>query len=191
MTFFADELKYVRYGLEELEHYLLSKELFWPVLIHPATSSSGYPKLTLGNMLLSLQSIEALSAGQQLKQAEEAEYHRLKTEVEAVHHKWAVAWGEKAAHEYVSRLNQWGEVLDEIHENPHDQAAFYHSGVRLRVLLELLEADVPEGKRPEIGPVDFSLKAIFEPGDFIWEEELKPGFPEDKFWFLYGGIQVE
>ena len=190
MTSVKDDLLYLRYGVEELEHYLLSDELFWPVTVQPIDKNHSYPKMTLGNLLLAMQRLEALSDGG-LDTVQKSEYRHMRTQLEAAQSKWRVAWEKKAAHEYRSRFNQWAELLHEIYENREKQASFYASDIRLRVLLALLEADAPEDDRPEITPLDLNLRAIFEPGEFVWDAELAPGFPEERFWFLYGGIRVD
>jgi hypothetical protein len=184
----VDDLHYLEYCVQELENYLLAKELFWPVLVHPLNKDSGYPKLTLGNILLALRRLEALSLGHLLRGEEESEYQRLKTIVDSIHKKWEVAWERKAAHEYRSRFRQWSELLKEIFQNLEKQAPFYSADVRLRTLLALLEEDAPADKRPDVQPLDTNLRAIFRHGGFIWEKEYRPGFPEDTFWFLYGEI---
>ncbi|HKJ27311.1 MAG TPA: hypothetical protein VJ965_06720 [Anaerolineales bacterium] len=186
-----DDLQYVEYCVGELEHYLLSKELFWPVLIHPALENRGFPKMTLGNVRLAMQRLEGLWQGRRLEPAEESTYQQLKDQLDTIQQKWRVAWEEKAAHEYHSRLKQWTDLLNEIFQNREKQADYYPADVRLRVLLALLEEDVPTEQRPEIEPVDAHLRAIFQRGPFVWETEYEPGFPEDRFWFLYGGILTE
>lgn len=191
MASVVDDLQYLCYGIDELDRYLLSKELFWPVTVYPIEKNHSYPKLTLGNMLLAVQRLEAFSAGKALQPAEESEFERIKTEMQAASRKWRVAWEEKAAHEYVSRLKQWAEVLHEIGQNRDKQGPFYSSDIRMRVLLALLEADVPEDDLPDIKPLDLNLRMFFEEGEFVWEPELMPGFPKEQFWFLYGGIRVD
>jgi hypothetical protein len=177
------------YGIGELKDYLLSKELFWTVVIRPVNKPRAYPKLTLGNLLLALQRLEALYLGQALRPEEESEYLRFKAEMEAIQRRWVVAWENKAAHEYRSRHQQWAEVLNEIYQNREKNAPYYPADVRLRVLLALLENHAPANEQPEIQPLDTTLRAVFEEGKFVWESDLKFGFPPDQYWFLYGGVR--
>ena len=46
------ELSYVRASLDQLQAYLLSKELFWPV--SPPAGIRSFPKLTLSSLLLAI-----------------------------------------------------------------------------------------------------------------------------------------
>jgi hypothetical protein len=36
--------------------------------------------------------------------------------------------------------------------------------------------------------LDGRLRMRFKPGAFIWEPELAPAAPADKFWFLYAKL---
>jgi len=191
MTAAIDDLYFLQYGLEELENYLLAKDLFWPVMIRPIKKSRAYPKLTLGNLLLALQRLEALSLGKTLTPEEQTRHIQIKREIETIQSRWLVAWEGKAAHEYQSRHRQWTELLREIYQDRQRQAPYYSSDIRPRVLLELLKNHAPADELPEIQYLDTTLRAIFDPGDFIWDQELRPGFPQDPFWFLYGGIHTD
>jgi hypothetical protein len=37
--------------------------------------------------------------------------------------------------------------------------------------------------------LDNQLKGKFLPGDFIWEGDLSRAFPQEKYWYLYGGLK--
>jgi hypothetical protein len=67
-------------------------------------------------------------------------------------------------------------------------APYYHSEVRVRVLLTLLKDHAPVHEKLDQVTFDLMLKNMFTPGEFIWEQELAPGFPEDEFWYLYGEV---
>jgi hypothetical protein len=61
MSSFDYELRYLNAGISELQTYLLSKELYWPIGIRASRGEKGYPRLTLGNLLLSLVKATALA----------------------------------------------------------------------------------------------------------------------------------
>jgi hypothetical protein len=33
---------------------------------------------------------------------------------------------------------------------------------------------------------DQHLRGILDEGDFVWDADLKPAFPQSRFWYLYG-----
>ncbi len=182
------EFEYLHNALEELERYLLSDELFWPVLARPSTGGS-FLKLTLGNLLLSIKKLDALQEGRQLSRAEEGELRRIRTEIETVQRKWQAAWERKAEWEFRSRFGQWAHVLDDLKKDFERQAPYYNSEVRLRMLLDLLAGEVGDTRGYDLTPLDAFLKGLLIPGRFIWPPELEPGFPEEDFWYLYGGLE--
>ena len=46
------DLRYLSAGLEILENYLLSDEVFWTIYVNPPEGEPAYPKLTLDGLLL-------------------------------------------------------------------------------------------------------------------------------------------
>jgi hypothetical protein len=178
------EFNYLQAGLEELEAYLLSEDLFWSVTAPP--KSRPLPKLTLGSLLLAIAKLKAYSTGSQLSPAQKTEYSQLKRGVEAHRDKWAVAWQTKAAREYTSRLRQWVHYLNELSKKEETHAPYYRSEVRIRVLLELLREYAPAQSQPDLDQLDVVLRPKLTAADFIWDAELQPAFPQKEYWFLYG-----
>ncbi len=188
----TQEFEYLDYAMDELEDYLLSGELFWPVTIRPSGGGS-FLKLTLGNLLLSQKKLQALSAGSSLTPAQETELRRVEQALEAVRSKWQVAWESKAGREFKSRFDQWGNLLSDIKKDVERQAPYYQHEVRLRVLLELLQpqADPEDIDGYDLDAMDAFLSGVLKKGEFLWDPALKPGFPEDEYWFLYGSLRSQ
>lgn len=184
MTDLNYDLHYLSAGLEELEAYLLSKELFWHVTTPP--NLRPFPMLTIANLLLANANLKAYNNENQLSPPEKTTYARLERELDAIHHKWAVAWQQKAAHEYESRLRQWLNYLNELKEDLENNAPYYHTEVRNRVLLELLKESAPKAVEPDISDIDAVVRAKLTPGEFIWDAALQSAFPQEQYWFLYG-----
>ena len=53
MKSFEYDLRYIQAGLDSIEEYLLSDEVFWPLSAHPPEGAPEYPRLTLDGLLLS------------------------------------------------------------------------------------------------------------------------------------------
>jgi len=177
MTSVEKDRAFLEAGIPELQDYLLSDELYWPI------TARGYdlPRLTIGGLLLAQERLDV--------QGERIDM--LLTQLEAVRSKWQVAWETKAGREFKSRLNLWGNYLTDYRQNPEGYADSYPHEVIYRVILELLRnelpADLPE--REALYSLDTALRSSLIPGTFIWEPELQPGFPRDVYWFLYGTLR--
>ena len=165
----AEDRHYLESALVELKNYLLTDMLFYP-LAHPL------PRLTLGGMLLAQRRLQAYEDASPLD-----------LRLDTLRTKWRSAWEKKAAKEAETRINLWRNYLNEYRHND-ELGDYYAHEVRLRVMLELLVAEL--GKVPaELTVVDQLLRARFRDGVFLWDEALTSVFSRDDFWFLYGELK--
>jgi len=175
MPTLAQDISYFQAGIESLEAYLLSEELFWPL-------AGDQPRLTIGGMLL---------AGKRLKvRAEAGMWVALLARLEAVRSKWRSAWERKAGREIHARLILWKNFLDELRQN--SDPGVYSQQVQWRVMLQLLGGGllIPPHELEALSGLDAILKTFWIPGAFVWEADLSPAFPEPDYWFLYGKLKA-
>ncbi len=185
MADFAYYQVYLQVGLEEAERYLLSNDLFCQLNITSPLGEASYPSLTLGGLLL--YKTFARSVTQTTPQV--TALQQIETQIEVVQTRWRVAWERKAAWEFKSRLRQWGNTIKEIRVDPDEHTGYFRYEVRIRVILDLLRADlgqVDAAYQEHLDSLDLILRALFSPGDFIWEMELATELPADRFWYLWG-----
>lgn len=182
----SHDLRYLQAGLAELQSYLLSDELFWPVNASSEVGEPPYPKLTPANLLYYRARLAARPHENVAGRAE------VEAGLDALITQWRSHWKAKLGREFSSRLRQWLHYVNEVHEKPQTQAPFYATEVRLRALLGLLEAALGKDLPPEaslLAAADSRLRTHFEPGPFVWEAELQAAFPQPAYWFLYGGLK--
>lgn len=158
-------------GLQELEPYLLSKELYW----HVSAPTTDFTQLTLGALLL---------VRERLKGWGDADATELARQLDAVRLKWRSAWEEKARREVRARSELWKEFVTARDAS----ASQYPYQVRLRAMLTLLLDDLRENPSEMLTSLDMQLKHKFLASAFVWDVKLQAYFPQDKFWFLYGSI---
>jgi hypothetical protein len=168
---------YLEAGIPELEAYLLSDELFWPI------TARGYnlPRLTVGGILLSIARLEA--RGESIES--------LTAQLDVVRSKWRVAWETKAGRGVQARMRLWGNYLSDYRHNPEGHADEYPHEVRYRVMLHLLLADLPAflPEQKELTQLDSLLRVNLISGDFIWDSDLQAGFPREVYWYLFGKLK--
>ncbi len=185
MTSVDFDLGYLQSSVEELESYLLSAELFWPLMGASPAGEPAYPRLTLGGVLLA----QARSRARDLPPHDETRLIALECRIQDAKSKWRLAWSRKAAQEFRSRQRQWGNYLHDLSTNPDAHQPYYPSEVRIRVMMQLL---LPEVEPPEevdqdaLLQMDQVLQRIFHPGDFIWDEDLSRFFTRSTYWYLWG-----
>ncbi len=189
MKTFEYDLGYIQACLEEMESYLLSDEVFWPISVTPPMGAPDFPRLTLGSLLLAGHRLKAYPQAQ----AQAAQVQRVIAEIERIRSKWRVMWEKKAMRSYTIRLRMWSEFIDEYRNSPQDNGDRYAYEVRLRVMLEVLKLEGGEQLQAEVemlGGLDQYIKSVMKMGDFVWEAEVQSGFPLGIYWYLYGQLPL-
>jgi len=181
------DLQFVEASGPELEAYLLSPTVYWPLAQNRGLST--LPRLTLGGLQLALQRLSAVEGA--LAPREAVRLTRARTRIETERLRWRSGVAAKIAHEVRADLNLWRAYMDDLGESPARQADLYLGEVRHRAMLQLLAAapeaaSFPESARRELEALDARLRAMFTAGPFVWAEQLTPAFSMPEFWFLYG-----
>ncbi len=174
--------------MAEMEPYLLSAEVFWPLESRPPRGGLAFPRLTLGGLLLTLDQLEAVQGEMSVDQT--ADYRRLSMHVDQLRFKHAVALESKAAREAGSRFNLWRAFIGDLEEMP-TRAGNYAYEVRHRVMLARLEtfgAEHVDFQKASSAAksVDRRLQRMFKQDAFVWDERLQQTYPQPQYWYLYG-----
>lgn len=184
------DLRYLEAGLDGLDEYLHSDEVYWPLQAASLPGEPAFPQLTLDGLLLSSARLRA----RQLNFQDEARFQRMQNELEAVRSKRRVAWEQKASRNFRARLTLWRNFIEEYRDEPEAHADRYAYEVTRRVQLELLKEDARQRTEADddlLNLLDTVLQALLNPGDFIWDPDLEQGFPPSPYWFLYGWLKSE
>lgn len=173
-------LKYLKLAIPDLESYVLSPTVFWPL---PSASSSinepGMDQMTLGGVILSLKVITAFSLPEAITFSDV---------INDIRERWRSNWAKKAAREFAQRVHNWEHTIQELTRQSAGRLNVYRGQVRNRVILELLKDEIPPEKPTELGALvslDSTLRNLFVPGEFLWDTPLQSVFPQPRFWFLY------
>jgi len=189
MPSFDYDVRYLEAGLELLEQYLLSKEIYWPIGVSAPPGEPDLPRLTLGGLLLARTRARAWA----VSSSQQEQVYRLETRLDEVRSHWRVTWERKAAQEFRSRSSLWRDFLEEYRQNQENNADRYTYEVQRRAMLDLLleeSAEIEPADRDLLFALDQLLRAVLLPGGFVWDQNLARGFPPDKFWYLYGKPKV-
>jgi hypothetical protein len=182
-----DHLRYLEGGVEVLDDYLLSSEMFWSVGVPAAEEGVELPQLTMGGLLLS----RAIVRGSRLSAGQRERFEKVDTHIEEVRTRWRVAWERKCQHSFSTRLTTWRDFLVEYRAQPEEHADRYANVVKFRVMLQLLlkeKVQIGEAELGLLSTMDKILHNILQPGPFIWDAQQAEGFPVDEYWFLYGHL---
>jgi len=178
-----ENLSFLQQAVGEIEDYLLSEQLFWPL-------GSG-ERLTLGSLLLAAKQIQAVENTLDDLQV----FISIKQKIDSLRNKWRSNWSNKAEKEFDARLRQWEQVIRELGEERQiKNLVMYRQDVTIRVLLEILVAEmflVPEKENARLAALDHRLRAFMQNGDFVWQPSWQVEFPQKQYWFLYVSLPIE
>ena len=170
------DLRFVKEAVPQLQEYLLSNELYWPL-------SGSLPRLTPGSLLLTLARLRVADS------KVEFEVQKLETQVDAIRVRWRTAWEKKVTREAANRMRLWSQFLSDYLQAPDQNLESYATEARGRAILHLLLTELPDASEGSaLAELDGILRSHLTPGEFIWEPELQPIFPKNEFWFLYGNL---
>jgi hypothetical protein len=179
MQVFSAEREYLIAAADELEEYLLSAAATWRI-----AGPESFPPLTPGNILLTKRRLEGLNDAvgeqEQIKNALE--------KIEKVQLRWNSAWKKRVRQEIPQRLRLWSNYLEDLIQTRNLTHQEFGWNVRWRVILALLAAEVvgpDQDASRQLNILDERLRAVTQPGPFVWEKGLESAFDRSYFWFLY------
>lgn len=168
-----NDTEFFEAGLQQLEDYILSRELYWSSRVH----TPDFSQMTLGAMLLVRERLRGwrISGFQQ---------HAAK--MDEIHLKWRSAWDTKAGREIHARVELWRNYLNEAGHAPAEFLRQYPYQARLRTILALLLDELRESSPDSLNALDISLHRLWQDGAFVWDPAIAWVFPQKSFWYLYG-----
>jgi len=119
--------------LDEIEDFLLSADIFWPLAKRSKPESPPYPRLSTGALLMTQDESLAQEAGMNTEQKarhaklqsqwkmgmnteQKARHAKLQSQWKMVLNKWRSALGRKSEREMGMRLNLWRAYLSDLEE---------------------------------------------------------------------------
>ena len=184
MDIFKKEIGYLTQALEELEDYLLSDILYFPLFVPGASNRFSKSVLTIGNVLLSLQILDNDQIPKELSDSR-SNISKALSEVET---RWKMNWEQKVKNEFRSRLFLWENFILDLEDEKNKASSEYITQVRHRVILALL-MHKPGGFLPDqmskLSKIDYVYNQLAEDTGFIWNRSMQPSFQKNDFWFLY------
>lgn len=168
---------------QEMDEYLRSDVLFWPM------SGGDMPRLTLGGYLM--REHRLLQLRDMLNMEEQDRLHKAISTYRSALEEKIVRFEDRAHEELDARLRQWHEYLREVKGGRN--IAYYETAVEARAMIEALlnqlrvsPYQLKEEAPQKLALLDRQLRQQWETGEFIWPKEWKEAYPREKYWWLYG-----
>jgi hypothetical protein len=178
------DLKFIESTCQDLDDYILSNQLYWPVDHETYRDGISFSRVTIGLIRLITEQLRAVKLSEE-QSSRLKEANRI---IDNIQRKWKVAWGKKVSAEFKSRLNLWQEFIRECISDKKVLLSGFRTALSNRTILQLLLLDLPNeeaGLILSLHETDQWLRENLVEGPFIWDDEYQHTFPSEKFWFLY------
>lgn len=174
--------------LAELNSFLLTDEAFWPLGETASTSGPPFPRMSLGQLMLTFDELQVQAERMEPKQIQQ--FQDLSDQLEAIRAERPVNLEKKALAETKQRANLWSAYINDLRESERAVAS-YSQDVKHRVMVDRLQSFYAEDRlaqdvRAKVESADQGLRGIFQQGGFIWHPRLKPLYDREAHWFLFG-----
>lgn len=170
---------------EEMDAYLQSDVLFWPM------ATGGLPKLTLGGYLMRQHRLLALS--ELLTEAEQVQLDTAVVTFNKALVEKIVRLETKAHKELGARNRQWHEYLKDLERDKVANVSSYATAVDTRAMIDAILDKLqmpPYELNPdmlkEVRLLDNRLAQRWTSGEFVWPEAWQPAYSRRAYWWLYG-----
>ena len=171
-------------AVPDLQEYILSSQLYWPVNLKIPGQPQEAASLTLGNLLLALKRLVIDTNPPPIYDP----FLELEKSIYPLRERWLSNWKAKAEKEFEERLRQWERYVINPYKNSGQYWQEYPFEVRRRVILQLLGVEmgeIPPTSVRELDHLDKLLRPLCKPGPYIWETSTEKNFPRDDYWYLY------
>lgn len=173
----------------EMEDYLKSEVLFWPL------QHGGLPRLTLGGYLMRQHRLLALRNSLNMDEQSRL-YAAINTFNQSIKEK-VVRLEQRAHQELHARLRQWLEYFKDLQQSK-GASAYFASSVEIRAIIEAIIHQLqiaPYQIDPqicqELAQLDAQLANQWQPDKFVWSVEWEEAYPKGAYWWLYGHPQAK
>jgi hypothetical protein len=173
--------------LDEIEEFLLSVDIFWPLAKRSKPDLPPYPRLSTGGLLMTEDESRIQEA--EMSPDQKARHAKLQRRWDLTLHKWRSALARKSEREMGMRLNLWRAYLSDLEEGSASHFDYYRE-VRNRVQFTRLQTIATKSSKTlnmvkTIRSLDARLHNLTISSEFIWDDRLREIYPEGNFGFLY------
>lgn len=179
--------------LDEIEEFLLSADIFWPLAKRSGPDSPPYPRISTGGLLMTQD--ESLAQEDEMNPDQKMRHTKLQRRWDTTLNKWRRAITRKSEREMAMRLNLWRAYLYDLEEGSASHFD-YHREVRNRVQFTrlgnlALQNSTTLKLENTIRSLDTRLLSLTISSEFIWDDRLREIYPKGKFGILYRQPRVK
>ena len=180
------DLAVVREMASEFQNYILNDEVYHTLVVRTRLGDERI-QCSGGDLLARLHKLQ----GQinELTPEEQSELSQLRNQIEGSMADFRTRFRSLLEREVKVRLNSLKWFLDECQQDRRQCRLTYPFEIRNRqridAILTVLGDASPEGMHGQIEAIDRSIRSITGPAAFVWDDQVKGIYPQEKYWYLY------
>lgn len=172
--------------IEELEDYIIKGDIYRTVRVQTPAGVQTV-QMSGGDLLSRLYRLEGererLSAEQRSRSKDLALVAR------STIYSLRTRFHDLLKREIKTRLDSLNWFLDDVMGDPKRANVEYPYEIRNRQRIQLMTDELGQEITPElksqISRIDDRIRLIVKPAGFVWDSQLEPIFPRDRFWYMY------
>lgn len=180
------DLAVVAAEVDELEEYIIKGDVYRTLRVQ-TPSGTQMVQMSAGDLLTRLYRLESMR--EQLAPEERFRAKDLALTARSTIYSLRTRFHDLLKREIKTRLDSLNWFLDDVVGDSKRARVEYPFEIRNRQRIQLMAEELAEDLTPElkqqIARVDDRLRLIAKPAGFLWDNQLEPLFPRERFWYLY------
>jgi hypothetical protein len=172
--------------VEELEEYIIKGEIYRTVRVQTPTGAQ-MVQMSAGDLLSRLFRLE----GERDRLTTEQRSHAkdLALAAQSTIYSLRTRFHDLLKREIKTRLDSLNWFLDDIMGDPKRARIEYPYEIRnrqrIQLMVDALGEEMTTDLKSQISRVDDRIRLIVKPASFVWDSQLEPIFPRERFWYMY------
>lgn len=172
--------------VEELEEYIIKGDIYRTVRVQTPTGTQ-MVQMSAGDLLSRLYRLEGERDRLNVEQRSRTKDLALATR--STIYGLRTRFHDLLKREIKTRLDSLNWFLDDVMGDPKRARVEYPYEIRNRQRIQLmvdeLGEELPSKLKSQINRIDDRIRLIVKPASFVWDSQLEPIFPRDRFWYMY------
>jgi len=182
----ADDLLITEAMAQELEDYIVKDDLYRNIVVRTSEGDQRL-QMTGGDLLTRLHRLQAVRA--QLSPDQQTRLDAAQKSATATIYSLRTRFHERLQRELKARLDalNWflGDFAQDRARARTDFPFEMRNRQRIEEIMQELGSDLAPEMKSGVSQIDNRIRMLTGAGSFIWDEQLKPAFPANPYWYLY------
>lgn len=172
--------------IDELEEYIVKGDIYRTVRVQTPAGMQ-MVQMSAGDLLSRLYRLEG--ERERLSVEQRSRTKELALAARSTIYSLRTRFHDLLKREIKTRIDSLNWFLDDVIGDPKRARVEYPYEIRNRQRIQLMVDELAEEMTPElksqVSRVDERIRLIVRPAEFVWDSQLEPIFPRERFWYMY------